>query len=225
MIRATSVLPAGTWAGTPADTVLLDFEARRRRRVAMSAKGGMSFFLDLPASTVLRQGDGLLLEDGRVVLVEAAVEPLADIAAPDAATLARLAWHLGNQRLPTQLLGDHLRIRRDPIVEAELVERGARIAPVVAAFDPEADAVGPGGPGFWHSVEFSHGQGFSRHSSFSHHSGDGFAGAYGHSYASSSHAPSYADTTSEPPHDPGGGPSHPDWDEADAQDGQDHRPG
>lgn len=220
MIRATSVLPAGTWAGTPADTVLLDFEARHRRRVAMSARGGMSFLLDLAAPLGLRHGDGLLLEDGRVIAVEAAAEPLADISADSPAILARLAWQLGNQQLPTQLFGEHLRIRRDPVVEAKLAERGARITPVSAPFDPEDDAIGGEGARFWHSVEFTQGQGFSRHSSFSQRSGSGFAEAHGHAYAGG-----HASAHSPPASEGQGRGSHRDWDEADPSDGQDHRPG
>src|SRR3546814_2215844 len=55
----------------------------------------LMFLLDLPQAVVLRDGDGLVLRDGRIVRVEAALEPLVEIAAPDVGALVRIAWHLG----------------------------------------------------------------------------------------------------------------------------------
>ena len=137
MIRATSVLPAGSWTGTVADIVLLDFEARHRRRLAMSGRGGVSFLLDLPIAMALHPGDGLVLEDGRIVAVEAATERLVDVSADSAPRLARIAWHIGCRYLPTQFLGDHLRIRPDSELEAFLAGLGATLLRLDAPFDPE----------------------------------------------------------------------------------------
>ena len=50
MLRADKVIPAGHWSGAPADTVVLDFDARYRRRVAMTGVGGLEFLLDLAGS-------------------------------------------------------------------------------------------------------------------------------------------------------------------------------
>ena len=85
MLRAEKVIPAGHWSGAPADTVVLDFDERYRRRVAMTGVGGLEFLLDLPEATMLRGGDGLRLEDGRIVEVVAEPEPLAEIRAADPA--------------------------------------------------------------------------------------------------------------------------------------------
>lgn len=144
MIRAISVYPAGLWSKAASDTVVLDFDARHRRRVAMSAKEGTSFLLDLPEAIALRHGDGLMLEDGRIVAVEAAPEALVEITAQDPGHLVRIAWHLGNRHLPTQLLGDRLRIRRDHVIEAMLEGLGAVVTPTDAAFNPEGGAYGHG---------------------------------------------------------------------------------
>lgn len=214
MIRATTILPAGTWTGTPADTVLLDFDARHRRRLAMSARGGMSFLLDLPAAIGLRHGDGLLLEDGRIIAVEAAAEPLVDISANSLPQLIRIAWHLGNRQLPTQLMGDHLRIRRDHVVEAMLVGLGAAITLVDAPFEPESDGDKPAGPGagFAQGHAFSEGQGFaysqgsSRNRSFSRGfsqgAGPAFSEAHGHAHANSHSNQSHTEAQSHA-HSPG----------------------
>lgn len=144
MIRAVSVYPAGLWSKAAVDTVVLDFDARHRRRVAMSAKGGTAFLLDLPGAVALRHGDGLLLEDGRIVAVEAAPEALAEVTARDAAHLVRVAWHLGNRHLPTELIGEKLRIRRDHVIETMLEGLGATVTAVEAAFNPEGGAYGHG---------------------------------------------------------------------------------
>ena len=144
MIRALSVYPAGLWSKAPADAVVLDFDARHRRRIAMTAKGGTEFLLDLPEAVALKQGDGLLLEDGRIIAVEAAPEALVEVSGKDGAHLLRLAWHLGNRHLPTELLGDRLRIRRDHVIEDMLVQLGAYVVPVDAPFHPEGGAYGHG---------------------------------------------------------------------------------
>jgi urease accessory protein len=140
MLRADKVIPAGQWASAPADTVVLDFDERYRRRLVMTGVGGLEFLLDLAEAAMLRGGDGLRLEDGRIVEVVAAPEPLAEIRAVDVLALARVAWHLGNRHLPTELMPKALRIRRDPVIEAMAEGLGARIIPLEAPFNPEGGA-------------------------------------------------------------------------------------
>ena len=106
MLRADKVLPAGDWTGTPVDSVVLDFDERYRRRFVMTGVGGLAFLLDLPEAAMLRGGDGLKLEDGRIVEVVAAPEPLAEIRAADPLALMRVAWHLGNRHLPTEMTAE-----------------------------------------------------------------------------------------------------------------------
>jgi urease accessory protein len=140
MLRADKVIAAGQWTGAPADAVVLDFDERYRRRVAMTGVGGLAFLLDLAEAAMLRGGDGLSLEDGRIVEVVAAPEPLAEIRGTDGLALARVAWHLGNRHLPTEILPKALRIRRDPVIEAMADGLGARIIALEAPFNPEGGA-------------------------------------------------------------------------------------
>jgi urease accessory protein len=140
MNRATKVIPAGQWSTLSIDTVELDFEARHRRRITLKGLRGFEFLLDLPEAMRLRNGDGLELEDGRIVLVKAMREPLAEITAAGPADLARLAWHLGNRHLPVQVLDGRLRIRHDHVIEDMLRGLGATVTEVKAAFDPEGGA-------------------------------------------------------------------------------------
>ena len=145
MIRATHVRPAGHWHEAAADTVVLGFDDRHRRRMAMTGTRGLAFLLDLAEAVALRGGDALVLEDGRLVEVVAAPEPLAEIRGRDPQHLVRLAWHLGNRHLPTQITGRGLRIRRDHVIEDMLRGLGARVIEIEAPFDPEGGAYA-GGP-------------------------------------------------------------------------------
>ncbi len=110
----------------------------------MQGEGGLDFLLDLPEATAIRNGDGLLLEDGRIVEVKASAEPLVEVRARDAGHLVRLAWHLGNRHLPVQVEADRLLIREDHVIEAMLQSLGAIVTHVEAPFDPEGGAYGHG---------------------------------------------------------------------------------
>jgi urease accessory protein len=145
MIRAIAVHPAGAWDATRAtDRVLLDHDGRHRRRIRLMTLAGQVLLLDLPETTRLRHGDGLQLEDTSWVAVEAKPEALLEITAPDAALLIRIAWHLGNRHLPTQLLAGAIRIRDDHVIAEMVAGLGGSATPVIAPFDPEAGAYAGG---------------------------------------------------------------------------------
>src|SRR5438445_9486266 len=101
---------------------------------------GTTFLLDLPRATVLAAGDGLRLDDGRIIHVDAAPEALVEVTAPDTATLIRLAWHIGNRHLAAQLEADRIVIRDDPVITNMPLGLGAAVAPLQEAFSPESGA-------------------------------------------------------------------------------------
>jgi urease accessory protein len=145
MRRASAVRTAGTWNTANAiDRVVLDAGDRNRRRVTLTGEGGTAFLLDLPHAAALRDGDGLVLEDGAIVRVTGKPEPLVEITAASAHDLARLAWHIGNRHTDMQVMGDTLRIRRDHVLEDMLRGLGARMRALEAPFDPEHGAYGHG---------------------------------------------------------------------------------
>ncbi|WP_417667812.1 urease accessory protein UreE [Roseibium sp.] len=157
MIRVSAILPAGTWGGPGDDTITLDREDRHRRRSAMTGDKGLGFLLDEPTAVHLQDGDGLQLEDGRIVKVLAAPEELVEIEANDMGHLVKIAWHLGNRHLPTQLMGATLRIRRDHVIEDMVARLGGRLTPIEAPFDPEGGAYGHGQTqGHDHSHDHDH---------------------------------------------------------------------
>jgi len=156
-MRAIAVQTAGTWSGAATDSVVLDYDDRHRRRMAMTGAKGTSFLLDLPGAAELRGGDALLLEDGRLVEVVAAPEPLLEIRCSDALHLARVAWHLGNRHLPAQLLPGALRIRRDHVIADMARQLGAAVTEISAPFDPEGGAYAASG-GHHHHHDAYNGQ-------------------------------------------------------------------
>ena len=141
-MRAIALRPAATWAGEAADRVVLDYDDRHRRRIAMTGNNGITFLLDLPAAAELRGGDALQLEDGRLIEIVAAPEALLEIRCADPRQLARVAWHLGNRHLPTQIMNGSLRVRRDHVVAELALRLGAEIVEIDAPFEPEGGAYG-----------------------------------------------------------------------------------
>jgi urease accessory protein len=166
MIRATQVRGQHRWSESPADTVVLDFDDRHRRRMAMTGTRGLEFLLDLENAVALRGGDALVLEDGRLVEVVAAPEPLVEIRCSDPQHLVRVAWHLGNRHLPTQITGRGLRIRRDHVIEAMVKGLGARLIEIEAPFDPEGGAYA--GDGHVDAAGEAHDHASHAHSSHDH---------------------------------------------------------
>ncbi|HEY5300400.1 MAG TPA: urease accessory protein UreE [Acetobacteraceae bacterium] len=140
-MRAVSILPAGTWDDAQAvDSVLLDFDLRHRRRIALRTEAGADLLLDLAQAARLRDGDALVLDTGGLVRVRARPEALLEIHAHGEGALIRIAWHLGNRHLPVQVLGQRLRIRDDHVVAALVGQLGGHLARIEAPFDPEAGA-------------------------------------------------------------------------------------
>lgn len=137
--------PFGHWpAGEAAGSVTLDFDARYRRRVRLTSDDGEDFLLDLPKAMAMAHGDGIQLDDGRWIRIQAATELLVEVGHPDPRQLVRVAWHLGNRHLPTEIRGPVLRIRPDHVIEDMLRGLGAELTPLRATFQPEGGAYGDG---------------------------------------------------------------------------------
>jgi urease accessory protein len=134
---------AGQWPEEKAaGTLTLDFDARHRRRIRLTADHGEDVLLDLPKTVAMADGDGLQLDDGTWLRITAAFESLVEVRHKDRHQLMRLAWHLGNRHLPTEIREDALRIRPDHVIEEMLQGFGAVIQKVQAAFQPEGGAYG-----------------------------------------------------------------------------------
>ena len=150
MRRAIQHARAGDWPEPPVDRVELDFDNRHRRRIRLSTEAGDAVLLDLPKAVAMADGDGLRLEDGRWIGVAAAEEPLMEVTAESWLDLLRIAWHLGNRHLPTDIAetGDgrlRLRLRPDHVIEEMITRLGGHVRHIRAPFQPEGGAYGSHG--------------------------------------------------------------------------------
>jgi urease accessory protein len=174
MIRATEVLPSGQWnRAAEADSIELPHDGRHRRRIAMRGNRDTVFLLDLAEAMMLQDGDGLKLEDGRVVRVVSASEPIAEITANDPHHLSRIAWHLGNRHVPAQILADRIRIGRDHVLEELMVKLGAKVSRIEAPFDPEGGA---------YAEETAHAHGHHAHHHHDHEHGENCGCGHDHAH-------------------------------------------
>jgi urease accessory protein len=158
-------LAPGAWSGPPADHVTLSYDDRHRRRITLTGDRGIRALLDLPYAILVAGGSGLRLDDGRILEVRARIEPLLEVRAKDAASLLRLAWHIGNRHLTAQIEPDRILIRRDHVIAVMLTGLGATVTEIEAPFDPEGGAYG------------------GRHTAHDHHEHDhGHAASHDHDH-------------------------------------------
>ena len=155
MRRAIGLKHAGAWPAEAAvGTVTLAYDERHRRRLRLVTDEGDAFLLDLEKAALLESGDGLILEDGSWVAVEAAAEDVIDAHGATEQERARLAWHLGNRHLPVQVLaGGAIRFCYDHVIEDMVRGLGARTERKKAAFTPEPGAYAANG----HHHDHDHG--------------------------------------------------------------------
>ena len=138
VLRANTA--ANTAANIIADRVVLTYDDRFLRRKRLETASGAGFMVDLAETISLAQGDAFQLDDGRLIVVEAAPEPLLVVRGD----LPRLAWHIGNRHTPCQIGPDRLLIRQDHVLEAMLLHLGAQLSRSMEPFTPEGGAYGHG---------------------------------------------------------------------------------
>ena len=144
--RASIHRTAGHWPKeNAAGTLTLDFDGRHRRRIRLTADQGEDVLLDLPNAVAMADGDGLQLDDGRWLKIQAAPELVVEIRHQDFHQLVRLAWHLGNRHLPMEIRDQVLHIRPDHVIEDMLLALGADLVRMRAPFQPEGGAYGGDG--------------------------------------------------------------------------------
>ena len=167
MLRVVRVIGAAQSDGARRiDSVLLGPDQRRLQTAHLTGVNGTLIGLMLPEPVLLRMGDALELDDGSIVDVVVAPEPLVEVRGNDLTHLARLAWHLGDRHVPVQVMANRLRLRRDAGIEAMLGALGARVTAIEAPFDPEGGAYATAGHGHPHDHDCAH-----DHSHAHHHHG------------------------------------------------------
>ncbi|GCD53539.1 urease accessory protein UreE [Acetobacter pasteurianus] len=141
MQRIIEILPAGSWPEAAATEIFAaDYEGRHRRRLVIDLQSGEKVLLDLEHARLLHAGDGLKLEDGRIILVKSLPEELMEVTAGNSLHLLRLAWHIGNRHLPAAIEEHRILIRHDHVIADMIRGLGGHVHMVMAAFDPESGA-------------------------------------------------------------------------------------
>ncbi len=133
-----------TGDAAPTARLELNFDARTKSRLRTRLADGEEVGLFLPRGTILRGGDRLQAQDGRVVEVVSAPEDLLEARCADAFALARAAYHLGNRHVAVQVGEGWLRIQADHVLETMLTGLGAQVQALSAPFEPEAGAYAHG---------------------------------------------------------------------------------
>ncbi|MCX5572062.1 MULTISPECIES: urease accessory protein UreE [Kaistia] len=179
MLKAVAVRRAAETGAeeqaTPAGRAVLQHDERHLRRRLIELVDGRKVMVDLPETVVLDAGDSLVLQDGGLIAVAAAYEPLYEIFARDPVHLLELAWHIGNRHLAAAIEPTRILILRDHVIKAMLEGLGARVKEIVAQFNPVRGAYsGHGGHGHGHGDHgHGHDHGHDHHGhGHSHEHGD-----------------------------------------------------
>ena len=120
----------------------LPFELRSKSRLRTALTTGEEVGVVLERGTILRGGDLLEAEDGRIIEIVAAAEQVSTVHARDPAALARVAYHLGNRHVALQVGDGWVRYLHDHVLDDMVRGLGLDVAHELAAFEPEAGAYG-----------------------------------------------------------------------------------
>lgn len=140
--RAVSIIRNGDSPGNvPFDLVVLAHDERRIRRRSITLQHGDAVLVDFPEPTTLGDRDRLQLQNGRLVEIIAADEPLHEVRGRDAAHLLQLAWHIGNRHTKAEIVTEAdgtqvIRLLRDHVLRTMLIGLGASVSEVTAPFSP-----------------------------------------------------------------------------------------
>jgi urease accessory protein len=141
MITIMNRLPHGDGRAAAVQLVL-PFEQRQKSRLRTKLSSGEEVGLLLDRGMVLRGGDKLLADDGRVIEVVAASESVSTVICDDPWQLARASYHLGNRHVSLQIGKGWLRYQHDHVLDDMVRGLGLRVATCTAPFEPEAGAYG-----------------------------------------------------------------------------------
>jgi len=136
--------------------LVLPYDLRCKSRLRTTLSTGEEVGVVLERGQVLRGGDRLLADDGRVIEVVAAAETVSTVMTDDPRQLARASYHLGNRHVPLQIESGRLSYQHDHVLDDMVKGLGLTVKVLQAAFEPEAGAYStPAGDG-GHSHSHSH---------------------------------------------------------------------
>ena len=166
MLTINKLIPAGRGLAAAllkrAASVELDWDVRQKSRFDATDSQGRALGVFLPRGSVVRGGDVLVGEDGSLVIVHAAAQPLLKVTHCSEhggpADLPRAAYHLGNRHVQLELKPDHLKLEPDHVLADMLRQQHLIVTEVNEAFEPEGGAYAPAhGHGHDHDHDGRHG--------------------------------------------------------------------
>ncbi len=122
------------------DQLVLPFELRQKSRLRVTLQSGEEAGLFLQRGQILRDGDLLLAENGKVVQIVSALETVIDVMADTPRALTCAAYHLGNRHVPLQVGDGWLRLEQDSVLKDMLIGLGVSVFEKEATFEPESGA-------------------------------------------------------------------------------------
>lgn len=170
-----------------ASTIELDWDVRQKSRFDATDSQGRQLGIFLPRGTLVRGGDVLIAEDGSMVKVLAAPQPVLRITHcsdhGSAFDLTRAAYHLGNRHVPIELKPDHLKIEPDHVLADMLRSMHLIVHEVNEAFEPEGGAYSAGGHSHGHAEHKAHDHGHGHDDKHDHGHAHEPEHKHGHSHA------------------------------------------
>lgn len=121
-------------------SLTLPFETRQKYRFQARLDNGAAVGVMLPRQGVLRGGDCLRSEDGKIIKIHAADEEVSVVEHDDPFQLMRASYHLGNRHVPLQITAGQLRYQRDHVLDDMVQHLGLSVKHEVAPFEPESGA-------------------------------------------------------------------------------------
>jgi urease accessory protein len=187
MIKISKRVPAGRGLAAPlvrrGTTVELDWDVRSRSRFEATDSAGRALAVFLPRGSVLRGGDVLVAEDGSLVRVTAAPQPVLVVRATTPFALLRAAYHLGNRHVALELQPEHLKLEPDHVLADLLRSMQLEVEETRAPFEPEAGAYAPSAAAHGHGHDHGHGHGHGHRHGHDHDHDDGHGHAHAHAHA------------------------------------------
>ncbi|HEY9239597.1 MAG TPA: urease accessory protein UreE, partial [Burkholderiaceae bacterium] len=140
--------------------VELDWDVRQKSRFDATDSLGRTLGVFLPRGTLVRGGDVLVAEDGSMIVVTAAPQPVMVVSActehGSPFDLLRAAYHLGNRHVALELQPDRLHLEPDHVLADMLRQMHLIVRDANAAFEPEGGAYAAGGHGHGHDAGHAH---------------------------------------------------------------------
>jgi len=176
-----------------ASSVELDWDVRQKSRFDATDSTGRALGVFLPRGSVVRGGDVLVAEDGSLIVVKAAAQPVMVVRHctehGSAFDLMRAAYHLGNRHVQLELQSERLLLERDHVLADMLRHMHLLVSDDELPFEPEAGAYAGGGHshaahdhGHDHAHEHQHDHGSDDEHAHDHDHDHGHHGPDGHKH-------------------------------------------